>query len=488
MESSRAEEEFQNLSEVEESEDDSCFTEEDEDEDEDYDEEYDSEFDEDEEDEDDEDVQITPESIAQFFAVMAQMVEDEVEDDENGPDCPCAECRSRRLLGVVNGQRNSDDDDDEASLEGGSPCCVCMRRKTLVTLPCCGAQSEQTSSTRFCASCVNQCLVSDGCPPHPAWLGGKMGECPRCKHLMVQMRDGTLKAATTTQILYYLVGLSNPNYLQLFTILFPCEYMPTEVFVKQDAECLSHVCRWGLLECKNGVYSLRKPDLVRKWVSNNLSVEWENGRVRCREEPRGDDDEDNDNDCKAFSLLGAFELAAICKDLVMEKKILLTLRFANRISLLMLEAAGVVPSMSEWRTPGTTRYRAAMFAVSTLNLYFWVCLLKALVRVVLSAGAVLPGLTMLHSGANLLLPAPKKQKESKGPLLMLSQVYCVLAVFRFIWSLIPGATPSPPWSVVGPLLWNKISSLWKYNEPLVWTFGILGGLVWLLEQAPKLVA
>ena len=201
------------------------YSDDDEDEDEDY---YD-----DDEDDDEDDLDDSEDDDEDYEDCDSYQNDDDDDEDGDSDPCTCPHCLMDRIIGCKDcwddgsvgsdndGEDNSDDenDNDELPLDpNASPCAICMEPETakrrFVHLPCCGTTRTamerdavsglhilpvDTSSTRFCQTCLARYLVTNGCAV-PCNLGKNnnnvtnnntraiaqlAGECPRCKKILV---------------------------------------------------------------------------------------------------------------------------------------------------------------------------------------------------------------------------------------------------------------------------------------------------------------
>lgn len=260
-------EDEENYSDAEEDEDEE---EEDEDEDDDFDDDYNDNG------EHDEDV------YPDFLRYLARA--------HGGCDCP--EC-TRRAMAELLGQEpfdsdyddeNEDDDNDEGEGEGddashdekesvqdGAPtCAVCLEpqttRRKLAHLPCCSTSSAHDhSSTRFCESCLRQCLRRYG----TRCTTGLVGECPRCKHVLyLPSGDDThLQPAPTLLLLKYIA--SKNEYLHLVSVIASSDssYIPLQAFPPDSP--VDHLVQWGLIQKRPGDLFVVDPEAhkkLREWT------------------------------------------------------------------------------------------------------------------------------------------------------------------------------------------------------------------------------
>lgn len=241
------------------------------------------------------------------------------ESDEDSDDCPCENyvahredqavernkksITNRRIVRAIRPVRKREhqeiseiDDEDSPPEENASTCAIClepeMRKRPLLVLPCCGSNGkEYASSTRFCDACVHKCLKTDDAPSHSAWSGSLIGECPRCKHLLVKDWNlkSTLEKANPVQMIWYAELKHRGEYLYSLIVLAWCysRYVPEEVFTVNGVslEILWRLCRWGLLHkyqhCKQQNLYWIEPDAqeaIRSWIQSYITVYVTEGR------------------------------------------------------------------------------------------------------------------------------------------------------------------------------------------------------------------
>ena len=316
-----------------ENDDDNSEEDDDSDEDEDYEEHSHSSSEDDDEDDDDDDEEedssdeesgVPPEFYDLFRFIQTQHDHDDDgdhdDDNDSGP-CTCHHCLLEHFGLDDDDEEEEEENDDKVDSNDqdnnntastsppptllnphGSPCAVCMESETthrhFVALPCCGDachQKESTLSTRFCHACLVKYLAKSGIPLPPISTASAeknvnghtpmeelqelevVGECPRCKHLLVLgahilgggSHDDSHKKknvehlifkAQIRHMLWYIGGKDSGNYRpHLLTLAWVNpHYIPTELLLNDSnsEDKIAHLCQWGVLQ-KQGTIVVR---------------------------------------------------------------------------------------------------------------------------------------------------------------------------------------------------------------------------------------
>jgi len=225
--------------------------------------------------------------------------------DEDFDPCTCPNCLMDRItMDEEPVDSNRDDHLCDEFFErplnpDASPCAICMDPETasrrFVHLPCCSpvGTDMDPSSTRFCQKCLTRCLVTTGCAvpskcPKSLMRAQLMGECPRCKQLLVlndltpdecevetsinntstltPLYKRTRVAMPTTDALFWYVarngktvGVKYRAYLVTLAVCPNPHFIPEELLFQNimTPERLRILCQWGLI---------RKQTTTQEWL------------------------------------------------------------------------------------------------------------------------------------------------------------------------------------------------------------------------------
>lgn len=195
---------------------------------------------------------------------------------------------------------NLDDDDGDVLDPMASPCAICMEPETtkrkFVNLPCCGGTLvESTTSTRFCQQCVIQYMArtGNGVPEDMCSSSSKnsnlVGECPRCKRLLVLKGSKPTRSqkkkkipfyqrtqlvpANAHQYHWYIASVDGGSYRVYLLTLAWCDpsFVPEELLLhdSSSADRIEHLCQWGILEKVK-----MPPNNCGRWPTTDLADKW----------------------------------------------------------------------------------------------------------------------------------------------------------------------------------------------------------------------
>jgi hypothetical protein len=467
---------------------------EDEDDDDDDDDDYDEDYIVDEEQMHEEDSDDDRPSLPEFLGIISRMMDNNEEDDDDstGSPCTCPHCVIRALLGRDADSDSDDDDNDDhrnhntdnntvVDDDPNAPtCAICLEQETIkrpfFVLPCCGGhdgKAESSSSTRFCRRCVTKCIARNGIPSSQKFM---VGECPRCKHLLVLQeekqqqqeqpppqknnpkRSNTKddpkrnKRRTTTQLtkanihhMHWYIGKKDGGSYRLYLVAlaFSCaHHMPIELLDLSETgseERIAHLCHWGLLQrikhksttSDSGEDSYRITEetqvALRHAVSNYLEVD-SDGDLTMRTSNVEDVHVNMNRLCFIAALnciSSAWSMVATAK---WWNKLWGALRLLNRgVTLLLLTTGYLLPHMTEWHRP---KLHGTM--ATCLNLFLFYLLLKILARAFwIVCHLVVAGLAANLVGSCIQTPTRTWQLRIRNG------TWCVLAI-KFLYEVYHG--------------------------------------------------
>lgn len=404
------------------------------DEDSDDEDECDDEEDSDDDHYSDDEVEIPPFLSRAFMSGLGGGDDDD--DDGDGP-CDCPQCRMflmNQLFGAVSGMRRhaneelseeeEDDDDSEEEEEdsflytNAPTCAICLepenRRRSLVNLPCCGGDNEATSSTRFCRACVHKCLRRS-CPHGP---GTRLlvGECPRCKHLLVLVpneKDGTLKKATVRSTIRFISRKNEGDYRVFLLTMAWChaDYLPEEALTfssieHESQDKIRHLVQWGLLHKKaDTVYKIDvdAQDTLREFCSQYLEANFEGDikSVRFTEDVKS-------NRNKQCLLTACVCFSSAGRALWNSFRVWRCLRLWNRgLTLLLMASGRLLPNFQQW----SNHPRIGCCLTTVLNIFILYLLWKILLKLLYVVMYLVMGYLGARFVGKLLVPPPDKSWE-----------------------------------------------------------------------------
>ena len=365
--------------------------------------------------------------------------DNDYDSDETDDDMP-------PLLGENDEVVANDKEDESFHDENAPTCAICLehesRKRPLVTLPCCGLHNdrETESTTRFCDTCLTKYMKRDGAPQHAAWRNALIGECPRCKHLLVKEKgsrgDDSLHKAGWKQIIWYAGLKDHGAYPFVLIVSAWCHRnnIPQEVFTVAQVpmDKVEHLVRWGLLiksqNRKNEDFYYMEEDaqdVLRSWSEKFLTVDSDGDISRIS------DVENLARNRGKLMLFTVCQLACCVIEAGRKWKIRPCVQFISQIIILLLIAGNMLPSFHEW-----THKKWDERLVTGL-IIFMVCLLfRALIylfKVCIFVGmgwvaAKMVGLWM----QSLPDTAPKWKRYARPGSLCVVGVYILVRVF-FFW-------------------------------------------------------
>ena len=278
-----------------------------------------------------------------------ETVDDDGEEEEIDDDCmPTLESNNAQEL-------------EKELQEDGTCCAICFepttRNNPLIVLPCCGTNaqgtaSEHASSTRFCGACIGKCL-SKNYTAH-TWMGfWWLGECPRCKHLLLQHKynDSSLQKAGVEEQFWYAYNREFGEYRYFLVAMAWCApgFIPSTILEWHcQPDLLDHLAQWGLLQKKSKeVYSMdssRQREL-RALVEEFLSVDAD-GEIVGKDEGH----ENVQLNRSKLLFLSAIQLLAASYQVGWhERAFVRALRMAYRALLLSMVASRLLPNFDDWK-------------------------------------------------------------------------------------------------------------------------------------------
>lgn len=320
----------------------------------------------------------------------ASMMEMELSEDDHSTSTHGS------IPGLTNkyGEEEKGEDDDPDAPK----CAICFStRRSLEDLPCCGGNAEETSSTRFCRSCLVKAVKSqvsrEGFISIPL-----VGECPRCRNLLAIYPhvSESIRCATFEHRVNFVLDKESLR-KHLFTMAFadPC-YIPKDVFMSFDGAsnsdtAVSQLVQWGILRRtkKADLYSMNTEDqaILRDVMSHPHN--------------RPSFNVDNEDKWQKTALLvvaqGYFESAVYA--VFSGFKIFRAIRLLNHSMVLFWMAYEYVPPPP---------FSSHMWLVNLLNM-FVACLLVVL-AVVVGTGALIGW--MMARSVRWTLQTPEKHRRT----------------------------------------------------------------------------
>ena len=252
--------------------------------------------------------------------------EDDDDDDDDGDFCTCAHCVLSRFGFDEDSDAEDDSDDDINKDHPNQPhhhpnqhhvtCAICLEpptsQRSFVRLPCCDTHNTSSSSLQFCQRCFVKCMAKNGIgipaavaqglsfpstpnnttgnddasdnqdqddedDADPSSIFQMIGECPRCRRLVVLKEDTTntntntntnthhatqpptnkvaTHEATHRDMHWYTARKGGGDYRpHLLTIAWSNpDYIPAELLLNDSTseDKMALLCQWGILQKKD---------------------------------------------------------------------------------------------------------------------------------------------------------------------------------------------------------------------------------------------